>query len=62
MAARYIYWQDGDHRLGYFEEFPDYLTQGQSLEDLQVNLKDLFDDLTGGAVSGVRRVGELALG
>ncbi len=61
MTARYIYWQDGDQWLGYLEEFPDYHTQGESLEDLQDHLKDLFDDLTSGAVAGVRRVAELAL-
>jgi predicted RNase H-like HicB family nuclease len=62
MTARYIYWQDGDHWLGYFEEFPDYITQGESLADLQDHLKDLFDDLTSGSVPGVRRAAELALG
>ena len=62
MTARYIYWQDGDHWLGYFEEFPHLLTQGENPEDLQHRLKDLFDDLTSGAVPGVRRVAELALG
>ena len=30
-TARYIRWQDGQMWLGYFEEFPDYLTQGESL-------------------------------
>jgi predicted RNase H-like HicB family nuclease len=61
-TARYVYWQDGDHWLGYFEEFPDYRTQGETLEDLQENLKDLFEDLTSGEVPGVRRVAELAVG
>jgi len=32
--------------LGIFEEYPDYRTQGESLEDLQDHLKDLFSDLT----------------
>jgi predicted RNase H-like HicB family nuclease len=27
--------------LGYFEAYPDYLTQGKSLEQLQENLRDL---------------------
>jgi predicted RNase H-like HicB family nuclease len=31
-TARYIYWQDGSQWLGYFDEFPDYVTQGESLE------------------------------
>lgn len=61
MTARYVYWQDGSHWLGYFEEFPDYQTQGESLEDLQEHLKDLYQELTSGAVQGIRRVAELAL-
>jgi hypothetical protein len=61
MTARYVYWQDGDHWLGYFEEFPDYLTQGESLDDLKAHLRDLFADLTSGQIPGVRRVAELTL-
>jgi predicted RNase H-like HicB family nuclease len=60
-TARYVYWQDGDQWLGYFEEYPDYITQGESIEDLREHLKDLFGDLTGGEVPGIRRVAELAL-
>jgi len=58
-GARYIYWQDGAHWLGYFEEYPDYMTQGESLEDLQEHLRDLYRDLTSGEIPGVRRVAEL---
>jgi predicted RNase H-like HicB family nuclease len=59
-TARYVYWRDGDHWLGYFEEYPDYRIQGESLEDLQDHLKDLFSDLTSGEIPGVRRVAELS--
>lgn len=59
--ARYVYWQDGDAWLGYFEEFPDYLTQGRNLEELRENLTDLLKDLTSGEVPGIRRVAELSL-
>ena len=48
--------------LGYLEEFPDYLTQGESLADLEDNLRDLYRDLTSGAIPGVRRVAELSVG
>ena len=45
-TARYIHWQDGDTWLGYFEEFPDYMTQGESLAELEENHRmkrvDLF--------------------
>ena len=61
MSARYVYWQDGDHWLGHFEEYPDYITQGLSLEDLQANLTDLYRDLTSGEIRGIRRVAELSL-
>ncbi len=61
VTARYVYWQDGDHWLGYFEDFPDYLTQGDSFEDLTECLKDLYQDLTSGAVAGIRRMAELSL-
>jgi hypothetical protein len=42
--------------LGYFEEFPDYMTQGESLEELEENLRDLHRDLTSGKIPGIRRV------
>lgn len=29
-TARYVRSQDGDMWLGYFEQFPDHLTQGES--------------------------------
>lgn len=48
--------------LGYFEEFPDYMTQGETLEDLRENLRDLYQDLTSGEIPGIRRVAELPLG
>ena len=60
-TLRYVYWQDEDMWLGYLEEFPDYMTQGQTVEELQENLKDLYDDLTSGQIPGVRRVAELKI-
>jgi hypothetical protein len=57
-TARYVHWQDGEMWLGYFEEFPDYLTQGATLEDLQESLRDLYRDLTSGEIPGIRKVAE----
>jgi len=48
-------------RLGYLEEYPDYMTQGETLEELQLNLKDLYQELTSGNIPGVRRVAELQI-
>lgn len=59
MTIKYIYWKDGEYWLGYLEEYPDYLTQGSSLEELQLYLKDLYEDLNSGEIPNVRRKGEL---
>lgn len=56
---RYVYWQDEGFWLGYFEEFPDYMTQGETLEDLKEQLRDLYKDLTSGAIPSVRKVADL---
>jgi hypothetical protein len=60
-SVRYVYWQDGDMWLGYLEEYPDYQTQGKTFEELQENLKDIYADITGGAIPNVKHVGELQL-
>ncbi len=31
-SLAYTYWQDKNIWLGYLDEFPDYITQGESLE------------------------------
>ena len=61
-AARYIRWQDGDMWLGYFEEFPDYMTQGESLAELEENLRDIYRDLKSGEIPGIRKVAERSIG
>ena len=60
-SAKYIYWQEGEAWIGYLQEFPDYWTQGESKDDLIAHLQDLFIDLSGGLVPGVRRIGELTV-
>ena len=52
---RYIGWQDQGQWLGYLQDYPDYWTQGESFEDLQAHLGDLYRDLlNGGVLSGVQ--------
>jgi len=60
-TARYVHWQDGNMRVGYFEEFPDYPTQGETLSELEENLRDLYRDLTSGEIPGIRRIAERIL-
>jgi hypothetical protein len=47
-TTRFVYWQDGNMWLGYLEEYPDYMTQGESLTELKENLVDIYNDLTSG--------------
>jgi hypothetical protein len=42
----FTYWQDGNAWLGHLEESPDYLTQGESLENLKAHLLSLYRDLS----------------
>lgn len=58
-AIKYIYWQEGDMWLGYLEEYPDYWTQGETIEELKENLRDVYQELTSGNIPHVRRVAEL---
>ena len=41
---------------------PDYRTQGETLAELQENLKDIYAEFTGGSIPAVRRIGELVVG
>ena len=61
QVAKIVLWEDDGAWLGYFEEFPDYRTQGETLDDLKEHLRDLYRDVTSGQIPGIRRVEELTL-
>ena len=60
-TKRFVYHQEDDMWIGWLEEFPDYRTQGETLEELKENLKDIHEELTSGRIPCVRRVGELVI-
>lgn len=60
-TVKFVYWQEGDDWIGYLADYPDYRTQGESLDDLKEHLKDLYQDMAGGKVTGIRRVDELVV-
>ena len=45
VAVEYFYWDDDGEWLGYLQEFPDYWTQGETLDDLKQHLRDLYAEL-----------------
>jgi hypothetical protein len=59
LKKKYVYFEDNSMWVGHWEEFPDYMTQGETLDELQVNLKDLYQDLSSGDIPGVRHVDEM---
>ncbi len=61
QTVKIVYWQDNDKWLGYLLEYPDYWTQGKTLEELKANLHDLYLDLTSGEIPSVRRIDEIAV-
>jgi len=56
---KYVYWQDDDLWIGYLAEYPDYMTQGKTLDELKENLKDIYNELNSGNIPCVRKVAEL---
>jgi predicted RNase H-like HicB family nuclease len=60
-TTKFTNWQDDDYYLGFLNDYPDYVTQALSKEDLLKSLKDLLVDLESGEVPYVRKVEDLVL-
>ena len=53
MSGEITYWQDpADGKwLGYWNDYPDYLTEGYSVEDLKSMLRDIMAAIREGALN-----------
>jgi len=60
-SMRFVHWVDGEFYLGYFEDYPDYWTQGYSFDELKENLIDLYTDLISNEVPYIKKVDELVI-
>ncbi|MCX7110826.1 MAG: type II toxin-antitoxin system HicB family antitoxin [Proteobacteria bacterium] len=58
-TIKFTSWQEDDFFIGYINDYPDYLTQGTSKEELAENLKSLLVDLESGEIPYIRKVEEL---
>ncbi len=56
-----VVWQEDSAYLGYLQDYPDYWTQGKTRKDLDKHLKDLYEDIASGEISGIRKVEELVI-
>lgn len=61
QTVKYVSWEEDGVWLGYLQEYPDYWTQGETLDDLKEHLRDLHNDLSGGRLLGIRKVDELVV-
>jgi len=61
QVVKIVYWEEDGAWVGYLQDYPDYWTQGESLEDLKEHLKDLYRDVAGGEIPGIRKVEELMI-
>jgi hypothetical protein len=60
-TVRLVYWRDGDFWIGHLDEYPDYSTQGTSLEELKADVLDIHGDISAGLVPDARRAQVLEL-
>ena len=62
MKARITYWKESDGRyLGYLNEYHDHWTQGDDLDDLKAQLKDLHQTFSSDEIPGIKREAELEI-
>ena len=60
-TLKFTYWKDGNFYLGFWNDYPDYQTQGTAKEELIGNLKSLLVDVESGEVPYIRKVEELVV-
>ena len=61
VKIKIIVWQENNFWLGYAEEYPDYITQGFTLEELKNNISDIYKDLSEGYIPGARHEEKLVI-
>jgi predicted RNase H-like HicB family nuclease len=60
VKAKFTYWKETDGRyLGYLNAYPDHWTQGDDLEDLKMQLKDLYLTFSQEEIPGIKKEEEL---
>ncbi len=58
-AVNIVIWEEDGAWVGHLQDYPDYWTQGETLDDLKEHLKDLYHDIASGQIPGIRKVDEL---
>lgn len=61
QSIKIVHWESDGWWIGYLLDYPDYWTQGETLDDLKENLQDLFRDISSGQLQGIRKVEEMVV-
>ena len=59
MAHNYTYWKQDGFFVGYLDEYPEYSTQGTTLDELKYMLGDILDAIRVGDLEDTH-VGKLS--
>jgi hypothetical protein len=59
MELGYTYWKDDGWFVGYLDEYPDYTTQGETVEEFEKMLYSLYEDIAAFDFSFIRHHGKL---
>jgi len=60
-STSFTYWHADSHWVGYLDEHPEYMTQGESMKDLKEHLTDLYKELNSEEITHARDHAELEL-
>jgi predicted RNase H-like HicB family nuclease len=61
QTFKIVHWEQDGSWLGYLQDYPDYWTQGATLDDLKEHLADLYRDIVGGHIPSIRKVEEITI-
>jgi hypothetical protein len=45
MELSYTYWKDDGWYVGHLDDYPDYTTQGETIEEFEDMLRSLYEDI-----------------
>ncbi len=54
-TINFTWWKSEHFYLGYLNDYPDYMTQGETKAELQENLKDLLKDIESDEIPYIRK-------
>ena len=61
QTVKFVYWEEDGAWIGYLRNYPDYWTQGETLDDLREHLWDVYSEVTNGELPGIRKVDALVM-